>query len=265
MANKYEEFSRKQNAKVGEIGWTYGVNFIHSPEVKPHRHSQNRPYLVLYREESGNFKALKLTTQIGGYMTEFKLPLEKYGLKSNVRKGTIADLRQLIPVKPTEITKTGLTPEFVLDREDLSQIYAKIIRLYSLNATLLNDEEIRKIFERYIRNFKPQLGTILIVNFCKNYLFVIGCDEENYECIPIHRERNTPEDETIDIYREPSYVNYEERYYIPKDSIYFVKSYIASDAIIKQVLQKIGKKYRPKSNYSKNSQQNNHKLVKKNN
>ncbi len=241
MANKYENYSKKANAQEGEIVWTYGVNFTSSPEVKPHRHSQNRPYLVLYREESGHFKGLKLTSNIRGYMAEFKLSLAKYGEKKNIKKDTVADLRQLVVIKASEIMKNENTKEFILDDQDISNIYMKMMRLYTINEISLTEEEARIIFEKYIRSRRPQIGTILVVNYCKDYLLVIGEDEENYQCMPLHRYQNSELEERLDIYNSPSYVNYEERFYVPKDTILFIKSFHIKNEILQKIMPKIKK------------------------
>ena len=124
---------------------------------------------------------------------------------------------------------------------DISNIYMKMMRLYTINEISLTEEEARIIFEKYIRSRRPQIGTILVVNYCKDYLLVIGEDEENYQCMPLHRYQNSELEERLDIYNSPSYVNYEERFYVPKDTILFIKSFHIKNEILQKIMPKIKK------------------------
>lgn len=241
MANKYKQYAKQETAQDGEIVWTYGVEFKNSPEVKPHYHSQNRPYLILCREESGQFKALKLTTKIGGYMTEFRIPLEKYQGISNIKKATVIDTRHIVDIDPTEIIKDNLTESFILDDKDMGNLYMKMVYLYSLNQINIPTEQMRKIFERYITDRKPFIGSVLIVNYCKYYLLVVGEDENNYICLPLHRNKTENTEEQLSILKTPSYINYNEEYTISKNDIYFMKSFRIDRVLLKHILTEINK------------------------
>lgn len=241
MPNKYKKYALKKDARVGEIVKTYGVEFVNNPEHKPHMHNQNRPYLIIHREESGKFLALKLSSKIRGYMSEFKIFPSKYSENQILTKTSVADMRYITELEPQDITENG----FVLDENDLNNLYGKILRLYSINETNISDEHAKIIFQYYIKNRKIVPGTVIKIKYCENYLLVLKENENDYTCLPLYRSKTEfTHDEINVLNNHPSYVDYDEDYSVPKEETCFIMSFYTDEQVMNHVFGRINSRKR---------------------
>ena len=248
MANKYKDNARKLNAQEGEIVLTYGVDFINNPNVKPHRHNQERPYLVLHKEESGKFLALKMTSKIRGYMSEFKIYPKDYENSSILTRPSAADTRFIYELEGTDIIKNG----FVLPEKEIDNLYSKIINLYCLDESETKKEQVKIIFDKYMNNRTIIPGTVLKVRYRKEYLFVIEITEENYVCVPLYREKNKNTHGSINLFKEPSYIDFNEEYTISKKDICYIMRFRSDEDSTNYVLGRVNSRRR----YHENQQSN---------
>ncbi len=233
MTNKYKKYALQKDAQIGEVVMTYGVEFVNNPEHKPHTHNQYHPYLVIHREASGKFLALKISSNIKGYMCEFKIypNIEK---STVLQKTSFADVRYTIELDPQDITENG----FILDEQDLNNLYGKIMRLYTLNETSISDENAKKIFSYYISNRKIRTGSVIKVKYCEDYLLVLSKNDKNYTCLPLHRYPKETTEE-VKILSTPSYVDYSEEYIVDHEEPFFIFRYYTPDNLFNHIKRSI--------------------------
>lgn len=232
MANKYKEYALQKDAQIGEIVLTYGVRFK-DEEYKRHRHAQYRPYLILAKSESGKFLALKMSSQIKGYIAEYKIDLQKYeGQNFILSKATIADTRFLVEVDPSEIFKNG----FVIDETDLKNLYTRIMKIYfvkkgkskseqSKKLSELTKDEAKIIYDKYIQYHEIKEGTVILTDYCENFLYVVKIKENIATCLPLHTEKTEKAKDKVSVLTSPSYIDYEEEYTIDINDVCYISKY----------------------------------------
>lgn len=249
MANKYKDDARKVKVREGEIVLTYGVQFLNNPEIKPHRHNQARPYLVLHREESGKFKALKMTSKIGGYMAEFKVNPKYYEPSPVLTKLASADTRFIYDLEETDVIQNG----FLLTEKDMDNLYSRIVNLYCLNESEVKEEQIRIIFEKYMNNRQINIGTVIRVPYRAEYLFVINVTEKGYTCIPLYREANENTHGKVKLFKEESYIDFDEQYNVDKEDICYILRFSSPEEINNYIIGRVNsrKRFHENNNYVK--------------
>ena len=235
MSNKYKKYALQKDAQVGEVVMTYGVKFVNNPEHKPHMHAQNRPYLVLHKEESGNFLALKLSSNIRGYMAEFKIFPKTYPENKILTRPTIADVRYITELAPQDIIENG----FVLNEQDFNNLFSKIMRMYSINETHISDEHAKIIFKYYIKSRQVTPGAVIKTKYNEDYLLVISEDEKKYTCLPLHRNPTESANNEVNVLKYPSYVNFDEEYIIDKEDAFFIMSFQTDEEMMNYIKSRI--------------------------
>lgn len=217
MANKY---TLQRDAQIGEVVMTHGVQFVNNPNHNPDKTNQNRPYIVLHKEESGKFLALKLSSQVKGYMAEFKINPAKYPKNKILKRLSVADVRYITELDSQNIISNG----FVLEDKELNNLLSKLMKLYSLGETEISDEHAKTLFASYIRSRKVKPGSVIKIKYCEDYLFVLSEDEKQYTCLPLHRSPQENTHDEVRVLTTPSYVDYDEEFIVDKkDSLFIMK------------------------------------------
>lgn len=251
MANKYKQYALQKDAQIGEVVMTYGVKFVSNPDYKPHLHNQNRPYLVLHKDESGRFLALKLTNKVRGYMSEFRINPAHYPDNKVLSHLSAADVRHIVELDSQDIVANG----FVLENNELNNLLSKIMKLYSLGETSISDEHAKTIFDYYIQTRVVKPGCVIKVKYCANYLLVISEDEENYSCLPLYRSPQENTHDEVRVLAAPSYVDYDESYTVDKKDPLFIMSFETEPTVFNHIRGRINSRKRYHLNQEKKNNQ----------
>lgn len=232
MANKYREYALQKDAEIGEIVLTYGVKFK-DEEYKRYRHAQYRPYLILAKKESGNFLALKMSSQVKGYIAEYKIDLQKYeGENFILHKPTIADTRSLIEIEPSYIVRNG----FVIDELDLKNLYTRIMKIYFVKKgksesdqnkklSQLTKEEAKMIYDEYIKYHEIKEGTVILTDYSEYFLYVVKIKEGIATCLPLYPSPTEKAKDKVSVLTYPSYIDYEDEYNFDTNDVCYISKY----------------------------------------
>lgn len=219
--NKYKRFSKLPMPEEGEIALSYGVKYLANPEYKPHRHSQERPFLVLDKDKDDNILALKIQERKDKiYKSNYYLNANKYN-NEVMTKNSVVETEYVYKLGRGDFIKRG----FRISNSDYLRILEKLIFLYVNNMNSVDKKSAKKLHQKLYKGRQAKYGEIIKVPYENCYLYVYDSTHEEYKCIRLYKEKL----EDCISYPEKigdviSYINYmEDDVYIPKkDVIYFV-------------------------------------------
>lgn len=88
----------------------------------------------------------------------------------------------------------------------------------------------------YSRNKRFTIGNVIKVPYNENYLFVYDETDKEFICLPLHHAIQEDTQDAIQVLKGKSYVNYDEKFYVPKDDKIYIERYGSPDMpIIEQV------------------------------
>lgn len=233
--NKYKQFSKLPIPEEGEVALSYGVQFLSSPEIKPHRHSQERPFLVVDKDKDGNMLALKLNSRKEIlYKTNYYLETKKYNHEV-MPKDSVVELEYIYKLGRGDFIKRG----FRISLSDFCRILEKLIFLYVNNMNSVDHKSAKIIHQKLYKGRQAKLGEIIKVNYIGNYLYVYDMEDKVYKCITLHKEKpETPfEQETIG--GVTSFISYiEDDVCIPKDEVIYFSNNKVKDKQKRRIIAK---------------------------
>lgn len=233
--NKYKKFSKLPIPDEGEVALSYGVQFLSSPEIKPHRHSQERPFLVIDKDDDENILAFKINGRKEKiYTNNYYLESKKYNHEI-MPKDSVIEMEYVYKLGRGDFIKRG----FKITQSEYYRILEKAIFLYVNNMNSIDQESAKILFKKLYKGRQAKIGDVIKVNYIETYLFVYDIENTVCKCIALHKEKTNPDNEQEIIGGVQSFIDYsEEDICIPRNEVLYYTNGAIKNKQIKRIVAK---------------------------
>lgn len=230
--NKYAQYSKKFNITAGQIVLAQGVQFLASEAYKPNVCHKPRPFLIIKELENGRYLALSISGTFKELSCQYLIPKEICLATHFMSRESYVSCSLIYEIEDEQIIQNS--------SEIPTKLYAQIINFtmkkYCLGFNIGTEEQVKSLYRTYVKYKRYNVGNVIKVPYNKNYLFVYDETDKEYICLPLHCELQDDTQDAIQVLKGRSYVNYDEKFYVPKDDIMYIERYGSKDMpVIEQI------------------------------
>lgn len=230
--NKYSNYARKLDIQPSQIVLAQGVKFLDNEDVKPNLCRRARPFLILKVLENGHYLALSITVKSKELTSQHLLPKEVCLGTNFMSKNSYVSCSNIYEIEDSHILQNSNA----IPSKLFAQIINHTIKMWALGFNNSEQKNVDILYEMYSRNKRFTIGNVIKVPYNENYLFVYDETDKEFICLPLHHAIQEDTQDAIQVLKGKSYVNYDEKFYVPKDDKIYIERYGSPDMpIIEQV------------------------------
>ena len=230
--NKYQQFSRKKELTEGEIVLTHGVKFLSDENIKPNKCRQSRPFLILKILDNGHILGLNISSINHNLNSQYRIDVNTIPKNNILYQTAYISCTKIDEIEPNKISENG----FILNPKADRTIINNLIKMHCVGFEIGSINQIYELYNLYISRKTITLGSVIKVPYCESYLFIYEIKDDYYTCLPLHTNIQENTQDAIHVLKGRSYVNYDEKYYIPKNELLFIEKYgDPNSPLIKQI------------------------------
>lgn len=230
--NKYAQFSKKLNITAGQLVLAAGVKFLDNQDYKPNVCRKARPFLIIKVLGGGHYLALNITSIYKEINSQYLIPKEVCLKTTFMSKNSYVSCNLIYDIEDYHIIQNSceIPPKL------FTQIINHTMKMYSLGHKIGTEEQTKSLHRMYIKNKRYNVGNVIKVPYNKNYLFIYDETDKEFICLPLHNEIKEDTQDMIQVLKNKSYVNYDEKFYVPKNDMMYIERYGTPDMpVIEQI------------------------------
>ena len=230
--NKYSLYSNKTNVKAGQIVLAQGVQLPNHEEMTTKVQRRPRPFLILKKLRNGHYLALSITNKFKEFSSQYLIPKD-ICLETNFLVGnSYASCSSIIEIENNQIIKNSQE----IPGKLFNQIVNHTIKTCTLGHYVGSKEHINIIYDMYTKNKRVTLGSVIKVQYYYDYLLAYDETDKEFICLPLHANEEEDTQDVIQVLKRRSYVNYDEKFYVPKNDMIYIERFGTPDMpIIEQI------------------------------
>ena len=236
--NKYQQYSKNIiTPKPGEILKTYGVEYIHNPELKGNKPLYH-PFLVLFKL-NGKYISLKLSSKCGHFSSNCRISVDDYPSNEVIVKDSFIDTKSIYELNKENFIQRGIS----LSSKDFKRVYNLMMKAYCSFDTNISPAIAKMVFKKYMDHKHVGVGSLLKLPGIEESYLILEEFEDSYRCMPFYRELDGVMDDIVNINGYNSFVNYSEEKILPKKMIFYILAYDIGPGKIDEINYKRANNY----------------------
>lgn len=231
--NKYSIYSNKAENDVCQIVLARGVELPNNEELKANFQRRPRAFLLLHNFNTGHYLALRISNKFKDEPSQYLIPKEVCLATNFLTDIAYVTCNQIYEIEDYQIIKNSAP----IPRKLFTQIINYTMKNYALGFYTGKEEHLKIIHDMYSKNKITTIGNVIKVPYNNNYLLIYDETDKEFICLPLYLEEQENTQDVIQVLRRRSYVNYDEKFYVPKNDMIYIERF--GDANTMRIIEQI--------------------------